>query len=218
MLLAAGRGERMRPLTDHTAKPLLRANGTSLIDFHLQKLAAAGLREVIINTCWQAEKLVRHIDDGARYGLSVTYSHEVQALETAGGVANALPLLGNAPFLLISGDVWSDVDFGSIGTVNHNDMAHLILVDNPPHHPHGDFALQLERVAMNGAHSLTYSGIGIFSPALFDVAAGQALPLRDVLIPAINAGLVSGRHHTGGWMDIGTPERLRQLDKRLTTG
>lgn len=215
MLLAAGRGERMRPLTDYTAKPLLTADGTSLIDFHLNRLAVSGITEVVINTCWQAEKIAGHVGDGEKYGLSVEYSHESTALETAGGIANAMPLLGCDPFLLISTDVWSESEFPKSTSLGKTDLAHLVMVDNPPHHPSGDFTLEQSRVKKSHVGTLTYSGIGIFRPDMFRPAVNRIMPLREVLIPAIKANKVSGQHYRGNWMDIGTPERLFTLEKLL---
>lgn len=217
MLLAAGRGERLRPLTDTTAKPLLKANGTSLIDFHLQKLPGAGIRTVVINTCWQADKIVHHIGNGSGYGLTVHYSHEDQALETAGGVAHARTLLGDMPFLLISSDVWTDLDFAQIQPLPPHGLAHLVMVGNPPHHPEGDFSLHHGLVTpRRNEASFTYSGIGIFHPQLFAAAINKAMPLRDVLQPAIDQHRVSGEHHRGQWMDVGTPQRLAQLNDYLS--
>ena len=221
MILAAGRGERMRPLTDSTAKPLLTANGTRLIEFHLHKLRTTGITDIVINTSWYGSQVSQCLGDGSAYGLSISYSHEPEALETAGGIANALPLLGNKQFLLIAADVWCDVDFNTIEPPAPNTLARLLLVDNPPHHRRGDFSLHRQQVVKAcGQSTYTYSGIGWFDPALFTTARGLTMPLRDVLFPAIEKQQVCGQYHTGHWMDIGTPERLAALDSYLksTTG
>lgn len=218
MLLAAGRGERMRPLTDNTPKPLLQVNGISLIDYHLHKLRKANVTDVVINTCWLAEKLTAHVGDGSRYDLTVQYSHEPLALETAGGVAQALPMLGREPFMLISADIWCDVDFTafSLTAMSAQTAASLLLVDNPQHNTSGDFSLSGQRVCRYKKHnSLTYAGIGLFTPQLFAEVQGRKTPLRDVLYPAIDNGRVDGIKYKGQWTDVGTVERLTDLNKQL---
>ncbi len=216
MLLAAGRGERMRPLTDQTPKPLLSVNGTSLIDYHLINLARAGITDVVINTCWLASRIIDHIGNGDKFNLRVSYSHEQQALETAGGVANAMHLLGDEPFLLISSDIWCDVNIESLKPLTLQHQAHLILVDNPAHHQQGDFSLEQGKVSLDCTQgTLTYSGIGIFHPSMFHRAHEQTMALRQVLLPAIQNEKVSGQHYRGMWMDVGTPHRLSQLDSLL---
>lgn len=216
MLLAAGRGSRMGELTDTTAKPLLQINGTSLIDIHLHKLAASGVREVVINLNWHAEKIMEHVAGGKKYNVKVKYSHEPSALETAGGVAQALHLLGPDPFLLISSDVWSDIDYSELARMRLTGMAHLIMVDNPAHHPHGDFTLKDSKVVPKQApQSLTYSGIGVFHTQMFGAAIDKRMPLRDVLLPAIYHRQVSGSQHSGRWIDVGTPGRLSKLELLL---
>lgn len=216
MLLAAGRGARMRSLTDTTAKPLLKAGGTSLIDFHLNKLCSAGITDVIINVSWHADKVIEHVGDGQKYKLNISFSQEQTTLETAGGVANALPLLGSDPFLLISSDVWSDIDYRHLSQTQLADLAHLVLTDNPPHHRQGDFSLHSPLVTLRkSSRSLTYTGIGIYRPNFFEQACGKTMPLRELLIPAIEQRRISGCYHTGRWMDIGTPKRLSDLDTFL---
>ena len=220
-ILAAGRGERMRPLTDATPKPLLMAGGKPLIVWHLERLAASGFHEVIINHAHLGAQIETALGDGHQFGLSIRYSPEPPgALETAGGIAHALPLLGNKSFLVVNGDVFCDVDFAAF--TRHACPpagAHLLLVDNPAHHGGGDFSLRGERIIpANGEQTLTYAGIGLFSPALFrDVPPDQPLKLRPLLDAAIAAGTLSGERHAGRWVDVGTPQRLAELDQELRT-
>lgn len=215
MILAAGRGERMRPLTDDCPKPLLSAGGRPLIDWHLTRLAHAGFRRVIINTAWQGRKLRAYVGDGQAWGLDVRYSDEGErALETAGGIARALPLLGPQPFAVINGDIHTDYPFERL-TLPAGELAHLVLVDNPPQHPQGDFALDGTRVATATGTRLTFAGMGVYRPALFSGLPAQPLRLAPILRRAIAAGLVGGEHYRGAWHDIGTPERLRALDASL---
>jgi len=218
MLLAAGRGERMRPLTDAAPKPLLVVGGKRLIEYHLERLAAAGFREVVINTAWLGDMIEAVLGDGARLGLAITYSHErPEALETGGGIFNALPLLGSAPFLLVNGDVWSDVDFGALRREPPaGSLAHLVLVPNPPQHPRGDFVLDRGLVMEGEGTRYTYSGIGIYRPELFAGCAPGKFPLLPLLRRAIAAQRLSGEVHTGRWYDIGTVERLQLLDAQLS--
>ncbi|MBS1190363.1 MAG: Nucleotidyl transferase [Rhodocyclaceae bacterium] len=218
MILAAGRGERMRPLTDHLPKPLLMAGGKPLIAWHLERLAAAGFRDVVINHAHLGEKVEAALGDGSRWGLAIRYSPEPPgALETAGGIANALPLLGDEPFLVVNGDIWCDWDFHRARRLTGR-SAHLVMVPNPPHHAAGDFSLDGETVRFAaGGETFTYSGISVFSPAFFAaVPRGQALKLRPLLDAAIAAGTLTGERHTGRWVDVGTPERLAQLDRELS--
>ncbi len=221
MILAAGRGERMRPLTDHTPKPLLLAGGKPLIVWHLEKLAAAGFREVIVNHAHLGEQIEQTLGRGAQWGLTIAYSPEPPgALETAGGIARALPQLGADPFLVVNGDVFCDVDFAAFARHACPPAgAHLLLVDNPAHHGGGDFSLCGERiVTADGEQTLTYAGIGLFSPTLFrDVPPDQPLKLRPLLDAAIAAGTLSGERHAGRWVDVGTPQRLAELDLELRT-
>ncbi|MFM1911459.1 MAG: hypothetical protein RJB18_850 [Pseudomonadota bacterium] len=216
MILAAGRGERMRPLTDHTPKPLLKVGGKSLIVWHLERLAKAGFKEVVINHAHLGEQIEQALGDGSVWGLSIRYSPETTALETAGGIANALPLFGDAPFLVVNGDVFTEVDFGALQLVSPN-LAHLVMVDNPPQHLDGDFVVDSGKVSNQGNHKLTFSGVGIYHPSLFvDVEQGQAAKLAPLLRLAMAKGLVTGEHYQGVWHDIGTPERLSFLDKQLS--
>ena len=216
MILAAGRGERMRPLTDHTPKPLLVAGGKPLIVWHLERLAAAGFREVVINHAHLGSQIEQALGDGTRRGLHIRYSPEPPgALETAGGIANALPLLGDQPFLLVNGDVYCDMDFGHF--LGSTATAHLVMVDNPAHHAGGDFSLDGDRVVVaNGEQTLTYAGIGVFSPAFFaSVQPGTVMKLRPLLDAAIAAGTLTGERFAGRWVDVGTPQRLAELDQEL---
>lgn len=209
-ILAAGRGERLRPLTDHTPKPLLPVRCQPLIEWHLHKLATAGVREVVINLGWLGEKIEAHLGDGARFGLRIAYSPEGwPALETGGGLHRALPLLGADPFLLVNGDVFTDLPFAPLleQGLQPGDLAHLVLVDNPPQHPQGDFALLDGRVC-DAAPRLTYSGIAVLHPQLFEGCTAGAFPLAPLLKKAMASNQVGGQHHTGQWSDIGTPERL----------
>ncbi|UCV03199.1 N-acetylmuramate alpha-1-phosphate uridylyltransferase MurU [Dechloromonas denitrificans] len=216
-ILAAGRGKRMRPLTNHTPKPLLQAGGKPLIVWHLERLAAAGFREIVINHAHLGELIEAALGDGSAWGLSIRYSPEPPgALETAGGIANALPLLGDAPFLVVNGDIYCDWDFTRASQLTDR-PAHLVMVANPAHHSGGDFALDGERVVFaQGEQTLTYAGIAVFSPAFFaDVPRGSVMKLRPLLDAAIAAGTLSGERHAGRWVDVGTPQRLAELDKEL---
>jgi MurNAc alpha-1-phosphate uridylyltransferase len=216
MILAAGRGERMRPLTDHTPKPLLLAGGKPLIVWHIEHLARAGFTEIVINHAHLGSKIESALKDGRAWGVNIQYSHELSALETAGGIANALPLLGLDPFLVVNGDVYTDIDFAGL-VLNSRDLAHLVMVDNPPQHPQGDFALIGGRLLGDGAQKLTFAGIGVYRPELFvDVKRGEAAKLAPLLKEAMNKSLVTGQHYQGLWHDIGTPERLNALDKQLS--
>ena len=220
MILAAGRGERMRPLTDATPKPLLLAGGKPLIVWHLERLAAAGFSEVVINHAHLGAQIEAALGDGKRFGLRIAYSPEPPgALETAGGIAQALPLLGSEPFLVVNGDIWCDWDFGRAQPIAAG-HAHLVFIDNPPHHPGGDFRLDGERVgraAVGSSATLTYAGIGVFSPAFFaSVERGAIMKLRPLLDAGIDDGRVTGERHAGRWVDVGTPQRLAELDKELS--
>ncbi len=227
MILAAGRGERMRPLTDHIPKPLLQAGGKPLIVWHIERLVAAGIRDIVINHAHLGLQIEQALGNGSRYGARIRYSDEGTALETAGGIAHALHLLGDAPFAVVNGDVYCDYDFTHLpqraaALANNADFAHLVLVDNPAHNPEGDFGFQDGRVqplspSLFPLHaSLTFSGIGLYKPALFaSIAHGTKAPLAPLLREWIAQGRVSGEHHRGLWMDIGTPQRLAELDKML---
>ncbi len=215
MILAAGRGERMRPLTDHTPKPLLEAGGKALIDYHLETLAAAGFREVVINLAHLGSRIRERIGDGHRYGLTIRYSDEgEQALETGGGIFKALAWLGDEPFLVVNADIWCDYPFKPYALANA-DLAHLVLVDNPQHHPQGDFSLEHGRLTLASGTRLTFSGIGYYRPGLFDGCRPGAFPLAPLLRRAATRGWISAEHYRGAWLDIGTPERLRALDVML---
>jgi MurNAc alpha-1-phosphate uridylyltransferase len=217
MILAAGVGERMRPLTDHTPKPLLRVAGMPLIEHHIRRLAAAGLRELVINISHLGEQLTDYCGDGRNWGVSIEYSHEQTPLETAGGILQALPLLGEAPFLVVNGDIWIDYPFMRLLKyhLRPDESAHLVMVDNPPQHPAGDFELDDDgwiRVLAPGAVGCTYAGVGIYTPAFFAGTQAGKMPLRPLLDAAIHAGRLGGERYRGRWQDVGTPERLRQLD------
>jgi len=221
MILAAGRGERMRPLTDACPKPLLAAGGRPLIVWHLQRLAAAGFRRVVINHAHLGAMIEGALGDGARWGLSIAYSREREALETAGGIANALPLLGEGPLLAINGDVWCDFDFArarSIAGQMHAGslLAWCVLVDNPPHHPQGDFGIDCGRLTDGAGARLTFAGIGVYDPRLFaGIARGARAPLAPLLREAAARGVAGAERHLGRWVDVGTPQRLAELDAQL---
>ncbi|AEF99369.1 N-acetylmuramate alpha-1-phosphate uridylyltransferase MurU [Methylomonas methanica] len=217
MILAAGRGERMRPLTDHTPKPLLQVAGKALIQYSLEKLAAAGFTDIVINVAYLGKQIKEFCGDGSRWQLSIAYSDEgAQALETAGGIAKALPLLGDRPFLVINADILFDYPLAALRD-KAIDLAHLVLIDNPPHHPNGDFSLvENGLLAEQGLEKFTFSGIGVYHPDLFaEVSLGQPLKLRPVLNQAMQRGRVSGEYFNGLWLDIGTPERLRAISASL---
>ena len=218
MILAAGRGERLRPLTDETPKPLLNVDGRPLIEVHLRRLAAAGFREVVINLGWLGERIEVALGDGGRWGLEIHYSREGwPALETGGGLREALPLLGPGPFLVVNGDVWDDVDVGALALPDES-LAHLVMVPNPPHNPRGDFRLshgRLHPLDDGSGEALTYSGIGLFDPALFASLSRGRFPLAPLLREAIAADRATGLRHDGEWDDVGTPERLMALRQRL---
>jgi MurNAc alpha-1-phosphate uridylyltransferase len=216
-ILAAGRGERMRPLTDHTPKPLLVAGGKPLIVWHLERLAAAGFREIVINHAHLGSLIEQTLGDGSQWGLHIQYSPEPPgALETAGGIATALPLLGTEPFLVVNGDIYCDWDFNRARLLCDK-MAHLVMVANPAHHTGGDFSLEGERVVVaNGEQTFTYAGIGVFSPAFFaGVQSGTIMKLRPLLDDAIRLGTLTGERFAGRWVDVGTPQRLAELDQEL---
>ncbi len=228
LIFAAGRGERMRPLTDHTPKPLLRVAGKPLIVWHLEQLAAAGCEHVVINTSHLAGQFSTTLGDGSRWGLHIDYVYEGDTpLETGGGMLNALPLLGSDPFITLNGDVWCDIDLSTL-PADPPGVAHLLMVDNPSHHSDGDFALDRHGVLhASGAPKLTYSGIGVYRPSVLqdwtrvvtNTDATQSQPPRFKLAPllfaAMTRGAVTGAHYTGAWVDVGTPARWEMLDARL---
>lgn len=215
MILAAGRGERMRPLTDTTPKALLRVGGQALIERHVHALARAGITELVINHAHLGEQIVRALGDGAAWGVRITYSAETgAALETGGGLFRALPLLGPAPFVAVNADIWTDYDFASLPREPAG-LAHLVMVDNPPQHPGGDFSLTEGRIAQRGPAMLTFSGIGVYRPALFDGCSAGAFPLAPLLRAAMDAGQVSGERMSCRWYDIGTPGRLAAINEAV---
>ncbi|MEJ2507877.1 MAG: nucleotidyltransferase family protein [Gammaproteobacteria bacterium] len=224
MILAAGRGERMRPLTDSTPKPLLRAGGHALIEYHLAALVGAGLRDIVINHAHLGAQIESALGDGARYGARLRYSDEgAGALETGGGIFRALPLLGEGPFVVVNGDIWTDYPFEHLAEPAAHmkagaDLAYLVLVDNPAHHRDGDFVLQDGRVLAQGpagAPRLTFSGIGLYRAELFAGCEDGAFALAPLLRHAMAAGRVGGEYYRGRWVDVGTPERLAALDAEL---
>ena len=231
MILAAGRGERMRPLTDHTPKPLLQAGGKPLIAWHIERLVHAGITDLVINHAHLGAQIEQALGDGSRLGATIRYSDEGTALETAGGIAFALHLLGDEPFAVVNGDIYCDFDFSHLSTraaklANSADVAHLVLVNNPEHNRRGDFLLQDSRIISGAEPSsctlypvtriLTFSGIGLYKPQLFShIPRGSKAPLAPLLREQIALGKVSGEHHRGTWVDVGTPQRLDELDKQL---
>jgi MurNAc alpha-1-phosphate uridylyltransferase len=217
MLLAAGKGERMRPLTDAMPKALLPAGGKPVVVRLLERLAAAGFSELVLNHAHLGWMIEAALGGGERFGVRIRYSHEPEALETAGGIANAMPLLGDAPFLGVNADLHTDFPFAQLRAALADDaVAHVVLVDNPPHHPGGDFALADGCVANAGVPMLTFSGIGVYRPALFaGIARGTRAPLAPLLRDAAARGRVTGERFTGRWLDVGTPERLAALDAEL---
>ena len=227
MILAAGRGERMRPLTDHTPKPLLQVGGKPLIVWHIERLRAAGFTRIVINHAYLGQQVEDALGNGDALGVSIAYSREGIALETAGGIATALPLIDNEVFPVVNGDVYTEFDFSRLAEpmarlAGGHDQAHLVMIDNPPHHLAGDFVLASGRVinpdmgASPHPDRLTFSGIGVYHRALFaKTPAGAKAPLAPLLRQAIDAGRASGEHYRGRWVDVGTPERLQQLDESL---
>lgn len=222
MILAAGRGERMRPLTDHTPKPLLPVGGKPLIVWHIERLRAAGFTELVINHAHLGRRLEDALGDGSAFGVRIAWSPEATALETAGGIRHALPLLGEEPFVVINGDVFCDADFAALRAATQSlraegPLAHLLLVDNPAHHTEGDFRLAADgHIHADGNPRLTFAGLGAYHPALFaGLADDTPAKLAPLLREAMNAGKVTGQHHTGRWIDVGTPERLAELDCQL---
>lgn len=232
MILAAGRGERMRPLTDDCPKPLLQVGGRSLLAWHLTALARAGIRDIVINHAWLGERIVEALGDGARYGVRIRYSAEPEAaLETAGGIIQALPWLGSEPFLVVNGDIWTDFDYSRLPTLDEQALGALVLVPNPPQHPRGDFALiprpdqrfdvlaDPDRLAAADAPPRhTFSGIALYRPEFFAGRSPGRQPLLPLLRDVAARGRLRGQLYQGLWFDIGTPERLRELDERLAGG
>jgi N-acetyl-alpha-D-muramate 1-phosphate uridylyltransferase len=215
MLLAAGRGERMRPLTDTTPKPLLRIGGQMLIEHHIHALAQAGITRLVINHAWLGSQIERALGNGAAYGVQIEYSPEGEAgLDTGGGILCALPRLGAEPFLVVNADIWTDYDFSML-PCEPDDLVHLVMVDNPVHHPQGDFSLVAGRLAQHGPMMLTFSGIGVYRPELFAGCTECVFPLAPLLRQAMDDGQASGEYYPGTWFDIGTPERLADVNEIL---
>ena len=214
MILAAGKGERMRPLTDQIPKPLLEVAGKPLIVWHLEKLAKANFEEVIINHAHLGEMIEAYVGDGSRWNLKITYSREGSPLETAGGIKKALPLIGDQPFLVVNADIYTDFNFATIKNRNLNDCkGHLVMVKNPKQHPDGDFFLQNNQIELEGKERLTFSGIAIYQPKIFeDIKIEPVAKLAPILKKLIGAKCISGEAYQGLWFDIGTPERLNEVN------
>ena len=217
MILAAGHGERMRPLTDHTPKPLLEVGGKALIVWHIENLKKAGFEDIVINIAWLGEQIPVALGDGSKLGVNLYYSDEQQsgALETAGGIIKALPLLGDEPFLVVNGDVWCNFSYSNISPLKDDDLAHLVLVNNPEHNPDGDFSLNDSRLNEAGDNKFTFSGIGYYHPDLFRNFEQGKHPLAPLLREKMRENKVSGELYNGDWRDIGTPNRLKELDRTL---
>ena len=223
MILAAGMGNRMRPLTLHTPKPLLEVGGKPLIVWHIEKLQKMGVQEIVINTAWLGEKLADALGDGSQFGVKILWSHEGEGLETAGGIINALPLLGNEPFILVNGDVWTTMDFAPLLNVQlQDDLAHLVLVENPVQHPQGDFTLAANKAytfeQARSGENLTYSGVAVMHPQMFNGLESGKRPLAPLLKQAMQQGKISAHKLQGVWVDVGTPERLNALDQQIQQG
>lgn len=217
MILCAGRGERMRPLTDTTPKPLLPVGGKPLVVHAIERLRAAGVRDIVINHAHLGAMIETALGDGTRYGVSIRYSPEAEALETAGGIATALPLLDASEFIVVNGDVYCEHDLAALcRSLPDGALAHLVLVDNPDHHLRGDFALEGDHVVNRGGAMLTFSGLGRYRAGLFaGIAPGTKAQLAPLLRTAADRGQLQGEHYRGCWRDIGTPERLAELDRKL---
>lgn len=218
MLLAAGKGTRMLPLTATTPKPLLKAGGLTLIEHQIRKLKAGGFTDFVINHAWLGTQIEAALGDGSKLGVSIRWSREGEPLETAGGIVRALPLLGAEPFVIVNADIWTDYVFANLkNALAANDLVHLVLVPNPEHHPHGDFNLASGRLEQRqNAQRYTYSGIAVFHPRLFAGMSDGKAPLLPLLQKAIGLGRASGEIFEGDWVDVGTPERLAALDRRVT--
>lgn len=223
MILAAGLGNRMRPLTLYTPKPLLEVGGKPLIVWHIEKLKKIGVTEIVINSAWLADKLISSLGDGSQFGVDIRWTREDEGLETAGGIINALPLLGTDPFILVNGDVWTTMDFEALRHIKLNDdLAHLVLVDNPKQHPEGDFTLFDGRTFTFDqdvkGENLTFSGVSVIHPKLFDGLEPGKRPLAPLLKQAMHNQKISGEKLKGAWVDVGTPERLMELDLQIREG
>lgn len=216
MILAAGRGERLRPLTDTVPKPLLKVGSRCLIEHHLYGLAECGISDVVINIAWLGQLIKETLGNGDKYNVRINYSDEdEQALETAGGIINALPLLGDEPFMVINGDIWTDFDLSTLTSTNIKREAHLVLVDNPEHHPQGDFALNNGYLQNSGSPMYTYAGIGIYSREFFSGQLPEKNPLAPIIREKIKTKQVTGNIYHGRWTDVGTIERLQTLNDSL---
>jgi MurNAc alpha-1-phosphate uridylyltransferase len=217
MILAAGLGKRMLPLTIDTPKPMLKVNGMPLIEHHIHRLKQAGIVNIVINYAQFGEQIEQYFADGANWGVSIQYSRETEGpLETAGGITKALPLLGEHPFLIVNGDIYCEYEFDQLPTLANEQLAHLIMVNNPEHNPNGDFAFDQTLLSMDAnSKRYTYSGVGIYSPKMFDGLAVEKRPLAPLLMAAINNKQVSASLYLGLWSDIGTPVRLKQINNQL---
>ena len=223
MILAAGLGNRMRPLTLYKPKPLLEVGGKPLIVWHIKKLKEIGVTEIVINSAWLADVLIGALGDGSQFGVLIRWTREDEGLETAGGIINALPLLGTEPFILVNGDVWTTFDFSSLLDVNlENDLAHLVFVNNPEQHPNGDFTLAEGRAYTfdqnQQGENLTFSGVSVIHPKMFDGLENGKRPLAPLLKKAMLDGKISAEKMQAAWVDVGTPERLSDLDLQIRQG
>lgn len=223
MILAAGRGERMRPLTDMTPKPLLKVGGKALIEWQIERLVSGGFRDIVINHAWLGEQIEIALGDGSRFGARLAYSAEGEALETVGGIVKALPLLGNRPFLVTSGDVYTECDYGHLAEMIDaievefpRRVAHFVLADNPPFHPQGDMAVASGAASMEGSR-LNYSGIAVYHPGLFkSFVPGTKMKLFPWAFEFVSHGRVSAEHYRGRWENLGTPAQLQALNRQLS--
>lgn len=212
LILAAGRGKRMKNLTDHAPKPLLKIKGKALIEYHIESLAAAGIRDIIINHSYLGHMIEQHLGSGQRFDVAIQYSPEQHpGLETGGGIVHALPLIGNNPFIVINGDIWTDYPYSQL-RLPPSFLAHIVLVDNPPHHNAGDFSYDQNRLSLQPHNKLTFSGIGIYHPAFFSTLETGTFPLAPIIRAGIKQTRVSAEHYQGIWHDVGTPDRLHALN------
>lgn len=223
MILAAGLGNRMRPLTLHTPKPLLEVANKPLIVWHIEKLQKIGVTEIVINTAWLAEKLIAALGTGEQFGVTIHWSNEGEGLETAGGIIRALPFLGDKPFILVNGDVWTNYDFAPLLNIElGQNLAYLMLVDNPTQHPQGDFVLYSQKAYTfeqnQQGEALTYSGIAVISPEMFQNLPDGKRPLAPLLKDAMLQGRIAAEKLSAAWVDVGTPERLADLDRQIRQG
>ena len=218
MILAAGKGTRLRPLTLKTPKPLIPAGGKPLIEWHIERLVDAGFETIVINHSWLGEQLEQAIGNGERWDVEIRWSRESELLNTGGGIFNAMPLLGDQPFLLVNGDVFTDMNFSSLALPDAGSLAHLVLVSNPDHNPEGDFALEQGFVDEGGEIKYTFAGISVLHPKLFDNCEPGIFPLAPLLKEKMAESRVTGELHQGYWLDVGTPERLQTLEKDIAAG